>query len=108
MTEPTPTRRSVDDVLDLAGFPPRPTWTAHAACRGMGTEIFYPTQGEPIAAAVAICQTCSVRSDCLEYALDNVELFGIWGAQPERRRRILRRRRRAELSIDDESAAGVG
>ena len=32
--------------------------------------------------------------DCLEYALDNGEKFGIWGGLSEReRRRILKRRR---------------
>ena len=34
-----------------------------------------------------------VRLDCLEYALDNGEKFGIWGGLSERERRRLRRQR---------------
>ena len=34
-----------------------------------------------------------MRNDCLEYALDNGEKFGIWGGLSERERRRLRRQR---------------
>jgi WhiB family redox-sensing transcriptional regulator len=37
-----------------------------------------------------------VREDCLEYALDNGEKFGIWGGMSERERRRLRRARALE------------
>jgi WhiB family redox-sensing transcriptional regulator len=37
-----------------------------------------------------------VREDCLEYALDNGEKFGIWGGMSERERRRLRRARAIE------------
>ena len=33
-----------------------------------------------------------MRSECLEYALQNDERFGIWGGLSERERRKLRRR----------------
>jgi WhiB family redox-sensing transcriptional regulator len=42
-----------------------------------------------------VCQTCEVRTECLEYALDNAELFGIWGGMSERQRRKLRQQREA-------------
>ena len=34
----------------------------------------------------------SVRQDCLEYALENDERFGIWGGLSERERRKLKKR----------------
>jgi WhiB family redox-sensing transcriptional regulator len=34
-----------------------------------------------------------VREECLQYALDNSEKFGIWGGLSERERRRLRRGR---------------
>jgi WhiB family redox-sensing transcriptional regulator len=43
-----------------------------------------------------------VRGDCLEYALDNGEKFGIWGGMSERERRRLRRAR----AIERRSKAG--
>ena len=34
-----------------------------------------------------------MREDCLEYALQNGEKFGIWGGMSERERRRIRRQR---------------
>jgi WhiB family transcriptional regulator, redox-sensing transcriptional regulator len=41
----------------------------------------------------ALCaQTdCEVRAECLEYALENDERFGIWGGLSERERRRIKR-----------------
>lgn len=45
--------------------------------------------------ARAICESCSVRQECLDYALKNRIPFGIWGAKTERERlRMLRAERR--------------
>ncbi|MEN3314529.1 MAG: WhiB family transcriptional regulator, redox-sensing transcriptional regulator, partial [Acidimicrobiaceae bacterium] len=47
------------------------------------------------AEAKGICGACSVREQCLEYALANREADGVWGGATEReRRRILRQRRK--------------
>jgi WhiB family transcriptional regulator, redox-sensing transcriptional regulator len=68
-------------------------WTARAACRGLDTEIFYPATSEEEAEALAVCATCPVRAQCLEYALRNREANGIWGGTtPEGRRRLRRQR----------------
>jgi WhiB family redox-sensing transcriptional regulator len=66
-------------------------WAARAACRGADTEIFYPTTPDEEAEALALCATCPVRAQCLEDALRNREIYGIWGGTtPEERRRIRR------------------
>ena len=39
-----------------------------------------------------MCLSCDVRGDCLEYALQNDERFGIWGGLSERERRKLKKR----------------
>jgi WhiB family transcriptional regulator, redox-sensing transcriptional regulator len=39
--------------------------------------------------AKAICATCSVRKDCLEYALRIREPHGIWGGHNELERRAM-------------------
>jgi len=71
-------------------------WRRHSACRGLDPEIFYPPTDEEAVAAKVVCQLCSVRETCLEFALQGREKEGVWGGATEReRRRILRQRRRA-------------
>jgi WhiB family redox-sensing transcriptional regulator len=69
------------------------TWTAQAACRGTDTEIFFPVTPDEEAEALSICATCPVRAQCLDDAIRNREIYGIWGGTtPEQRRRIRRER----------------
>lgn len=71
-------------------------WRQRAACRGVDPDIFYPVSEEEAVEAKAICDQCSVREACLEYALSNREREGVWGGATEReRRRIVRQRRRS-------------
>ncbi len=69
-----------------------PDWTL-AKCRGVGNDLFFPSRGESTKEAIAVCETCPIKVDCLEYALDAHELHGIWGGTSERQRRRLRRGR---------------
>lgn len=82
-------------------FGKRPTWMKRAACNGMPTEVFYPTDERGEATAKKVCAVCEVRADCLAYALnqhaDAVDA-GIWGGTSERERRQIRRRTRRELA----------
>ena len=71
-------------------------WRRHSACRGLDPEIFYPETDDEAAAAKVVCNVCSVRETCLEFALQGREKEGVWGGATEKeRRRILRQRRRA-------------
>lgn len=73
------------------------SWRLRGACRGLSAEVFYPVSESDAdaEAAKAICATCPVRPQCLEFALDHREHEGIWGGVTEReRRRILRQRRK--------------
>lgn len=71
------------------------SWVEHAACRGMGTEIFFPDEvnglraSKAIEAAKGICQTCEVKVECCQYGID--EPYGVWGATSVRERRRARR-----------------
>ncbi|NLT26396.1 MAG: WhiB family transcriptional regulator [Microbacteriaceae bacterium] len=67
------------------------SWQADALCAQTDPEAFFPEKGGSTRDAKAICQTCLVRAECLQYALDNDERFGIWGGLSERERRKLRR-----------------
>lgn len=86
----------------IASDRPTEAWKTRAACRGMDVNLFYPRRGESVVAAVAVCNRCPVRSECLAYALEppndealNIFRFGIWGGKSERARRRLRKTRRA-------------
>ena len=77
------------------------SWQVRAACKGPQATAFFPPahaerkddklQREQ--RAKAICKTCSVRSDCLEYALRIREPHGIWGGLNEAEREQLVERR---------------
>ena len=66
-------------------------WQAEALCAQTDPEAFFPEKGGSTRDAKRVCQTCPVRTECLEYALANDERFGIWGGLSERERRKLKR-----------------
>ncbi|MGZ4797123.1 MAG: WhiB family transcriptional regulator [Acidimicrobiia bacterium] len=73
------------------------SWQLRAACRGPRSTVFFPpTSGERRdereareAKAKRICAECSVRSDCLGYALAIREPHGVWGGLNEHERAAL-------------------
>ncbi|MEB4615441.1 WhiB family transcriptional regulator [Leucobacter sp. M11] len=77
-------RRPEDEEAQLA-------WQADALCAQTDPEAFFPEKGGSTREAKRICESCEVRSSCLDYALENDERFGIWGGLSERERRKLRR-----------------
>jgi len=69
---------------------PRPDWFTRAACIGVDPDLFFPDRGGPVAEAKAVCRSCPVCRDCLEFALaEPAERFGVWGGLSERERRVL-------------------
>lgn len=63
-------------------------WRNEAICNQTD---FFPEKGGTTAPAKKICLDCPVRAECLQYALDHDERFGIWGGLSERERRRLKR-----------------
>lgn len=77
-------------VSAIRGFP---DWMVGAHCAQTDPEAFFPDKGDSTRAAKAMCASCDVTTQCLQYALDNHERFGVWGGHSEReRRKILRAR----------------
>ena len=68
-----------------------------AACRGPQATVFFPPPSferkdeklERERSAKAICESCSVQRDCLDYALEIREPHGIWGGLNEAERKAL-------------------
>jgi WhiB family redox-sensing transcriptional regulator len=67
-------------------------WQEQALCAQTDPEAFFPEKGGSTREAKRICKACGVRDECLEYALEHDERFGIWGGLSERERRRLKKR----------------
>lgn len=65
-------------------------WMTDALCAQVDPESFFPDQGASARDAKAICARCPVRAECLAYALERDERFGVWGGQSEKERRRLK------------------
>jgi hypothetical protein len=69
--------------------PDPPGWTLAAACQFVDAELFFPEKGGSTREAKLVCAGCDVRQECLQFALDHQERFGIYGGLSERERRRL-------------------
>ena len=77
------------DIYDLANN----KWKLQGACRGLDADIFFPDRGASTRLAKTVCRRCDVQEECLEYAVNNREKFGICGGLSERERRAIRKKR---------------
>ena len=64
-------------------------WQEYAACAQTDPEAFFPEKGSSSRGAKQVCAGCFVREDCLAYALEHGERFGVWGGLSERQRRSM-------------------
>ncbi|MGH3295601.1 MAG: WhiB family transcriptional regulator [Trebonia sp.] len=75
-------------------------WRAASACLNADPDIFFPVAvgtaaGTQVSRALRICQDCTVRQHCLDFAMQSGEKEGIWGGTtPEERVRARRARNR--------------
>ncbi|WP_063749801.1 WhiB family transcriptional regulator [Streptomyces xylophagus] len=66
-------------------------WRDDAACRDYDPELWHPVSDTTAAPAIRICTTvCPVREECLDFALNEGEQYGVWGGLTEKERRQLR------------------
>lgn len=84
-------RTSLEMTLDDLFGSVEEEWQEQALCAQTDPEAFFPEKGGSTREAKRICQACPVRDDCLEFALEHDERFGIWGGLSERERRRLKR-----------------
>ena len=105
--EPRGTRPEPDPAAATAGATPqnRPQpehderhWQAAAACRGNAAALFDfahdergPSGRARVSAAKQVCVACTVRAQCLQFALAHAEPHGIWGGlTPQEREQLAR------------------
>jgi len=76
-------------------------WRSAGACLSADPDLFFPISStgpaeRQVARAKKVCAGCSVRRECLEFALSNNQIYGIWGGTTaDDRQRERRRKRRA-------------
>lgn len=73
-------------------------WRYEAACLTQDPELFFPIGDsgpalDQIQQAKVVCNTCPVLQECLTWALETGQDFGVWGGMSEAERLALRRRR---------------
>ena len=75
------------------------TWRDDALCSQEDSEVidFHSDSPEEIDRALKMCEQCPVRRDCLLFALDSYERFGVWGGRTDNELR-------KALSIDQRGA----
>jgi WhiB family redox-sensing transcriptional regulator len=56
-----------------------------ALCAEIDPELFFPPKGQLAKGlnAKKICNRCDLKQKCLDYALKDIELKGIWGGTNE-------------------------
>jgi WhiB family redox-sensing transcriptional regulator len=75
-------------------------WMATGNCAEKPPSLFFPSDGVGVEVAKRVCTDCPVRSQCLEYALDNRIDHGVWGGTSEReRRRLLKARSETRVTV---------
>ena len=72
-------------------------WRHRAACRDVDPELFFPIGNSgpallQIQEAKQVCARCTVRTQCLDWALETGQDAGVWGGMSEEERRALKRR----------------
>ena len=62
------------------------TWSEKALCATIDPSSFFPEMGGTLSEAKKVCRRCVVQAECLTYAIEHGERFGVWGGLSERER----------------------
>ncbi len=79
------------DINPESELDPELAWSENALCSKVDPEAFFPEKGGSTREAKKLCMACDVRVECLDYAMNHGERFGIWGGLSERERASLAR-----------------
>ncbi|WP_204870035.1 MULTISPECIES: WhiB family transcriptional regulator [Nocardiaceae] len=88
-----PSTQSETSTTSLRSVVDRWSWQEHARCRDHDLQTFFDggeadeVSADSASQAKLICEDCPVRTECLNYALNAGERFGVWGGLSARERR---------------------
>lgn len=84
---PQPPSPLLNESFHVSGYGKE--WQQHAQCKGVDPGIFLSEEEEAVAAALAICNECSVKGDCLLASLRQGVERGTIGGLPQEARLTL-------------------
>jgi WhiB family transcriptional regulator, redox-sensing transcriptional regulator len=89
----------------------REEWLDAGACREEDPELFVPiTSSGPSARQIdeakEVCHRCGVQDECLHYALESHQNYGVWGGLSEEERGCLTSPRAAQATAQADRPAG--
>jgi len=69
-------------------------WFGLAACKGKDNTMFYGNEKGNIPSELSkkakrMCSECSVPNECLNFAIENDESYGIWGGLTAKERKAI-------------------
>ncbi|UXY24980.1 WhiB family transcriptional regulator (plasmid) [Streptomyces cynarae] len=72
-------------------------WRHQASCREEDPDLFFPIGDTgpvllQVQEAKAVCRRCPVIGQCLQWALESGQEFGVWGGLSEAERRAMKHR----------------
>lgn len=80
-------------IFDIAGRPiidEDHRWQIYAECLGSDQKLFFPEKNASTKKAKEMCNRCTVREQCLQYAIDNHEKIGVWAGVSDHTKRSKR------------------
>lgn len=77
----------------------------NALCLETGGDPFFSSDAATTRAAKRVCELCEVKYECLEYALADNTLIGVFGGTTERERQKMRKRRKRAQSREKQGVA---
>lgn len=71
-------------------------WRHRAVCRDEDPELFFPASeigpgAVQVAEAKAVCRRCPVSAECLSWAVESGQDYGLWGGMTPAERRTWKR-----------------
>jgi WhiB family redox-sensing transcriptional regulator len=82
--------QSDSDLPDAGDFLRRPSWQARSACRDEDMNEFFPEGASVSRETQQLCALCPVSVECLNFALADPSLKGVWAGTSERGRMRMR------------------
>jgi hypothetical protein len=86
---PTSERHTAVDIRAWTG----PNFREQAVCTEADPEAFFPDKGISAKPAKDLCKRCPAIVECLDWAMEHNEQFGVWAGTTPDERKALRRKK---------------